>query len=82
MNFDLTGKILKVVSKNKETEPLLQPLTEDKLNTNPQLKEIIHELTALEFWSHIKKAFFDIRVFDSVAQRHFNQSLQASYLRK
>ena len=39
-------------------------------------------MSALGFWIRGEKAFFDIRVFDPVAQSHFNQNLQAAHLRQ
>ena len=40
------------------------------------------DLSALGFWRRGGKAFFDIRMFDPVALSHFNQNLQAAYLRQ
>ena len=55
-----------------------------KLRYQTSIKEdnARHDLSALGFWRHGEKAFFDIRVFDPVAQRHFNRNLQAVHLRQ
>ena len=75
---DLTGNIL------REVEHLLQPLTGEKLKYQTSIKEdnARLDLSALGFWRRGEKAFFDIRVFDPVAQSHFNQNLQATHLRQ
>ena len=67
-----------------EVEPLLQPLTGEKLRYQTSIKEdnARLDLSALGFWRRGEKAFFDIRVFGPVAQSHFNQNLQAAHLRQ
>ena len=40
------------------------------------------DLSALRFCGHGEKAFFDIWMFDLIAQSHFNQSLQAAPLKQ
>ena len=81
---DLTGNILREACRNVEVEPLLQPLTGEKLRYQTSIKEdnAQLDLSALGFWRRGEKAFFDIRVFDPVAQSHFNQNLQAAHLRQ
>ena len=81
---DLTGNILREACRNVEVEPLPQPLTGEKLKYQTSIKEdnARLDLSALGFWRRGEKAFFDIRVFDPVAQSHFNQNLQAAHLRQ
>ena len=52
-----------------EVEPLLQPLTGEKLKYQTSIKEdnARLDLSALGFWRRGEKAFFEIRVFDLVA---------------
>ena len=71
---DLTGNMLREACRNVEVEPLLQPLTGEKLRYQTSIKEdnARLDLSALGFWRCGEKAFFDIRVFEPVAQSHFN----------
>ena len=71
---DLTGNMLREACRNVEVEPLLQPLTGEKLRYQTSIKEdnAQLDLSALGFWRRGEKAFFDVRVFDPVAQSHFN----------
>ena len=82
--LDLTGNMLSEVCRNVDVERLLQPLTGEKLKYQISIKEDNARLglSALGFWRHGEKAFFDIRVFDPVAQSYFNQNLQAAHLRQ
>ena len=75
--------MLREACSNVEVELLLQPLTGEKLRHQNSVKEdnARLDLSALGFWRCGEKAFFDIRVFDTVAQSHFNQNLQAAHLR-
>ena len=79
---DLTGNMLMEACRNVEVEPLLQPLTGEKLRYQTSIKEdnALLDLSALGFWRRGEKAFFDKRVFDPVAQSHLNQNLQVTYL--
>ena len=81
---DLTGNILRKACRNVEVEPLLQPLRGEKLKYQTSIKEdnARLDLSVLRFWRRGEKAFFDIRVFDPVAQSHFNQNLRAAHLRQ
>ena len=81
---NLTGNMLREACRNVEVEPLLQPLTGEKLRYQTSIKEdnARLDLNALGFWRRGEKAFFDIRVFDLVTQSHFNQNLQAAHLRQ
>ena len=62
---DLTGNILREACRNVEVEPLLQPLTGEKLRYQTSIKEdnARLDLSALGFWRRGEKALFDIRVF-------------------
>ena len=81
---DFTGNTLREACRNVEVEPLLQPLTGEKLKYQTSIKEdnARLDLSALGFWRRGEKAFFDIRVFDPVAQSHFNQNLQVTHLKQ
>ena len=81
---DITGNMLREACRKVEVEPLLQPLTREKLKYQTSIKEdnARLDLSALGFWRRDEKLFFDIRVFDPVAQSHFNQNLQATHLRQ
>ena len=75
--------MLKEVCKNVEFSSLLQPLTGETLKYQTSIKDNGRlDLSALGFGRRGEKAFFDIRVFDPVAQSHFNQNLQAVHLRQ
>ena len=81
---DLTGNMLREACRNVKVEPLLQPLTGEKLGYQTSIKEdnARFDLSALRFWRCGEKTFFDIREFDPVAQSHFNQNLQVAHLRQ
>ena len=81
---DITCELLKEVCKDVEKEPLLIPLTGEKLkyqtaNTKDNARL---DISARSFWSRGQRAFFDIRVFDPIAPSHIDQNLVDMYRRQ
>ena len=60
---------------------MLQPLTGEtlKYQTAKTENKARMDVSALGFWCHDQRAFFDIRVFDPVAPSHVHQSLDAAH---
>ena len=81
---DITQEMLTEVCKNVESEPLLQPLSGEKLKYQTSITEnnARLDLSALGFWTKGQRAYFDIRVFDPVAQSHIDQSLEAAHVKQ
>ena len=60
---------------------MLQPLTGEtlKYQTAKPENNARLDVSALGFWCHDQRAFFDIRFFDPVAPSHARQSLDAAH---
>ena len=69
------------VCKGVENEPMLQPLIGETLKYQTAKTENSARLdvSALGFWCHNHRAFFNIRVFDAVVPSHAHQSLDAAH---
>ena len=78
---DTTNQMMSEVCKNVESEPVLQPLTGEKFKHSTAITKdnARLDLSADGFWTRGERAFFDVRVFDPVAQSHIGQSLQAAH---
>ena len=78
---DIIYELLLDVCKGIENEPMLQPLTGETLKCQPAKTENNARLdvSALSFWCHDQRTFFNIRVFDPVAPSHAHQSLDAAH---
>ena len=78
---DITAEMLNEVCYDVKSEPELIPLEGENLkyktaNTHERART---DLSARSFWIKGERAFFDIRVFDPVAQSYMNQSLEQAH---
>ena len=77
---DLLAKIMNDVAHEVETEPHLQPLTGEILDTGSNLEnEARLDIAARSFWLENEKAFFDVRVFNPFAKTHLRSNLDAVF---
>jgi len=79
---DLTAKLLTEVCHNVATEPLLQPLSGERLlhRTSNSEDGARLDVCAQGFWGdRHQRAFFDVRVFNPLAPSNCRSSLTASY---
>ena len=76
---DTTGQMLKAVCRTVQYEPTLQQLTGEtfKWKTTCTSNNARLDLSAESFWTRGERAYFDVRVFDPVAQSHIDQELDA-----
>ena len=77
---DLLAKIMNDVAHEVETEPHLQSLTGEILDTGSNLEnEARLDIAARSFWLENEKAFFDVRVFNPFAKTHLRSNLDAVF---
>lgn len=78
---DLFASLLDEVCRDVQTEPSLQPLTGEHFDrrTANQSDEARLDISARGFWQTGQRAFFDVRVFDSNAQRYGCTDLDKCY---
>ena len=78
---DFTAQLLSEVCNDVEVEPLLTPLTGEKFtyktaNTDDHARL---DVSARGVWVKGSKAFFDVRVFNPLAQSYTSQTLKAAH---
>ena len=75
---NLTAEILGKVCKNVVIQPLLIPLTEEEVlkssNTSNQARA---DVSVRGLWINRQMAFYDVRVFNTLARCHLHHSLPA-----
>ena len=78
---DLTANLLKIMCHDVLIEPTLQQLTGKSLHerTANITDEARADIAARGFWISGQQAFFDIRVFNPMAQRYGSQELTKAY---
>ncbi|CAM1154665.1 Uncharacterised protein r2_g4332 [Pycnogonum litorale] len=78
---DPTASMLKEVCYDVQTEPTLNPVTGEEFHERTAVtsNEARLDIRARGFWQSGQRAFFDVRVFDSNAQRYRNMSLPQCY---
>ena len=78
---DLTANLLKIMCHDVLIEPTLQQLTGKSLHerTANITDEVRVDIAARGFWISGQQAFFDIRVFNPMAQRYGSQELTKAY---
>ena len=78
----MTANILKEVCNDVATEPLLQPLTGEKLNykTSNTSPEARLDVSVRGFWTRGQRTFCDVRVFDPSAPRLLSKTLESAYI--
>ena len=79
---DTIHDMLSEVCVDVKKEPLLIPLTGEKLKnaSSNKLDNARVDVSARDFWSKGQRAFFDIRVFDPMAQSYRDQSLESNHI--
>ena len=79
---DITAKMLGEICKDVAIEPVLLPLTGEKMQKKSAKigDEVRIDVRALGFWGLGQQAFIDVRVFDPNACRHLKTSLQQCYM--
>ena len=80
---DITAQMLKEVCHDVTVEPMLIPMNGERLahRTANAASEARVDVSARGFWTREQKAFFDIRIFDPMAQCHRESSLHAAHRR-
>ena len=78
---DFTAELLSEVCNDVAVEPMLTPLTGEKFtyktaNTDANARL---DVSARGVWVKGSKAFFDVRVFNPLAQCYSNQTLKAAH---
>ena len=77
---DIVANILKDVSYDVGTEPMLQPLSGETFpqSTNTD-DEARLDIKARGFWGREEMAFFDVRIFNPFARSHMNINLETVF---
>ena len=77
---DIVANILKDVSYDVGTEPILQPLSGETFpqSTNTD-DETRLDIKARGFWGREEMAFFDVRIFNPFARSHMNINLETVF---
>ena len=78
---NVTSSLLQEVCKDVSIEPTLQPLTGERFETESTITgdEARVDIKARGFWQAGQLAFFDVRVFNPIANRYANQGLSKMY---
>ena len=77
---DTTSNLMKEVSKDVKVEPRLLPVTGEDLPPGSNLMDGARsDISALSFWNPLSRAFFDIRVFNPLAQSNWKKDISAMY---
>ena len=78
---DLTANLLKIICHDVLIKPTLQQLTGESLHerTANITDEACIDIAARGFWISSQQAFFDIRVFNSMARQYGCQELTKGY---
>ena len=79
---DITAQFLDKICPNVIVEPTLQPLSGESLSYRTSNTEdgARLDVAATSFWDcHGQSAFFDVRVFNPLAQTHVSQPLATCY---
>ena len=78
---DATATLLQEVTSSTEVEPILQPITGDRMNCrSAKTDDNCHlDVKCRGFWSSSQDAFFDVRVFNPLASSYQSSTIQAIY---
>ena len=77
---DLFAHFLNDVAYGVHTEPSLQPLTGERLETGANVQNDARpDIAARGFWQDCATAFFDVKVFNPFAGTHINNSLESVF---
>ena len=77
---DTTHEFLTEVCKDVKLEPLLQPITSEELPSGSNVADGARsDVSALGFWAPLRRAFFDIRVFNPQASTNWCKDIPEMY---
>ena len=77
---DILAQILKDVTYDVSTEPMLQPLSGEILPQGTNIEDEARlDIKARGFWGREEMAFFDVRIFNPFARSHINTNLEAVF---
>ena len=77
---DLLAELLGEICKDVVTEPLLLPLSGEKLPPGSNLSDGARlDVSCINLWSPLSRAFIDVRVFNPQAQSNWSKSIPAMY---
>lgn len=77
---DLFADLVNEIAHGVQTEPVLQPLSGERLPPGANCEgEARLDIAARVFWQECEMAFFDVRVFNPFAKSHLNNNLQAVF---
>ena len=78
---DLLTELLKEICKDVETEPALLPLTGETLPPNSNLSDGARlDVSCINLWSPLDKAFIDVRVFNPQAESNWKKTRKQMYV--
>jgi len=78
---DLTAELLEEVCSSVEIEPLLISLSGEKLPKGTNIADGARlDVSAINLWSPLARAFVDVRVFNSQAQSNATKSIPQMYI--
>ena len=78
---DLTAELLREVCSSVEVEPLLLPLTGERLPSGSNLADGARlDVSAVNLWSPLARAFVDVRVFNSQASTNWAKTIPQMYI--
>ena len=76
---DLTTKLLNEVCHDVATEPVLTPLSGETLPRSSNQEDNARcDISARGFWNRGRKAYFDVKVLNPLANTYLNQTLKAT----
>ena len=77
---DLLAELLEEICKDVVIEPPLLPLTGEKLPPGSNLSDGARlDVSCINLWSPLSRAFIDVRIFNPQAQSNWNKSIPAMY---
>ena len=78
---DLLAELLGEICKDVVTEPLLLPLTGEKLPPGSNLSDGARlDVSCINLWSPLARAFIDVRVFNPTAQTNWTKKIPTMYV--
>ena len=77
---DIIAKLLRDVSPEVQTEPILQPLTGEELKQSANKSDEARlDIATRGYWQRCEMAFFDVRIFNPFAKSYRNQPLSTTF---
>ena len=76
---NLTASILQEVCNDVQIEPILEPLSGEKLSKSIVTDNARVDIAARSVWAKGQRAYLDVRVFNPFAQRYLSRTLRSAY---